>query len=88
MTVLGLTLWWGPNAALVALGGSLGVYSQQTSYFSETAAFTFGGADSLLGCAAHEADRCPLSHELARRTEAEGFWEGPTAGGEKTGENG
>lgn len=52
---VGLTLWWGPVAALIASGGTQSVYCQQALLFSKAAVVTFGGAYSVLGYVAHEA---------------------------------
>ena len=46
--VVGLVVWWGPLAAVIAWRGSGDVLSQEALYFSKAAMVTFGGAYAVL----------------------------------------
>ena len=46
---LGLLLWWGPLAVVVAVRGPNDTISQEAVFFSQAAMVTFGGAYAVLG---------------------------------------
>lgn len=52
---IGLLLWFGPVAALVAAFGTESVFVRQGVFFSQAAVVTFGGAYSVLSWVAEEA---------------------------------
>ncbi|MEM9132826.1 MAG: chromate efflux transporter [Actinomycetota bacterium] len=55
VVAVGLALWFGPVAAIVAVAGSGSVYGDVAWFFSTAAVLTFGGAYSVLAYISQEA---------------------------------